>query len=354
MATANPTFVGALLGANILSLCGCCWYVRTFSRLKPASRKRLFPLQLVSLAVADMGLHLCGVVYSIFEAGDQTFEAGIRDGFCNPYDVVFRTFRFISVLQEMHIASTTLLQAWHHQRALPCCVQMIPLVWILGGALGAVDGVLVKWEYDRQTHCKPQHIDSISVAAIGSCATLCAVAYVVTMVQAARRAPMSVQRRFLRRASVFCLNFLATYTLMLACYTNMTWMENDMLWTIAQVLEYLNGFFNTLTYALQARSGSQRTSANPRDRVASFNAMFASRDSVVSVSAVGAEARQQSDQEAALLWARRLVERSQDGARAISDVRPGASVGAMPSQSVELLQGSEQYSEAPPGRGPVD
>mmetsp|Transcript_109525 Transcript_109525/g.251145 ORF Transcript_109525/g.251145 Transcript_109525/m.251145 type:complete len:286 (+) Transcript_109525:203-1060(+) len=167
----------------------------------------------------------------------------------------YRTFRYISVLQELHIATVILCEAMRWRRPLAfmhCCFYV---VWAGGFAMGLADGLGLPWHPDEAALCAPRIPDFLTIGVISGCALICAGVYAVVVWQSRKRMPGSVQRHTLRFAGLYPVNFCLTYFASLAANADLDLMENHVFWVVAISLEFSSGFLNAVFYALSSRYG---------------------------------------------------------------------------------------------------
>lgn len=255
----GPTMATVWVLSNTLSLAGCGWLVHRLRLQGSWLRRRLFPRQLMSLACADFGLHIGALLAVLLGFAGLDFSTGG----CRLYFFWFRSFRFISLLQEMHIAAAFLYQACRWSTIMHCCKAGVPLIWILGFCLGAIDYVAAPVEYNEELEiCEMPEVDAgVNLDYLTFCvwflslAVSCA-SYVSLALRSCSRSPSSVQRSALRRVGVYQLNFTLTNCLPLVALFNTALWTDVCYMTVAVGLQFCSGFFNALTYAMTAQFAS--------------------------------------------------------------------------------------------------
>jgi len=214
----------------------------------------------------------------------------------------FHMVRFVSILQELHIAVVWLFQSCRVSHRVVHTRRWIPAIWVLGCALGVADIIDTQWRFQRTLGvCISDQRDELTVIVTAAVAVASLVTYGAMVLRAVCSAPGSVQRRLLCRATLYPVNFLLTYCLMLKVYTAPE-KASLTLWGWATVLQMGNGFYNTVTYALNSRYARgllQGTSPKDKEmRVGiSYDVMFERSPDVVSVARIGRAAILQSEQE---------------------------------------------------------
>lgn len=245
-----------LVLSNCLSIAGCGWLVHRILLQRSWLRARLFPRQLMSLACADFGLHI-GVMLAMLLT---LARVDLDTSGCRFYFLWFRSFRFISLLQEMHIAAAFLYQACRWSPIMQCCKIGVPLIWVLGFCLGAIDLVAAPVEYsDELQLCEMTQPDEganldyltfgmLFLSLVVSCAS-----YVSLALRSCSRSPSSVQRSALKRVGVYQLNFVLTNSLPLVALFHTALWTDVCYMSLAVGLQSCSGFFNALTYAMTAQ-----------------------------------------------------------------------------------------------------
>lgn len=175
--------------------------------------------------------------------------------FCLADIFVVHSFRFVSVLQEVHIACYFVLQAFKFEDCLLGSSKLwIVIAWIAGITFGVGDLLLSPWHLDTKSgSCKQSGHSYVSAVVLLLGFVANCVAYGVVIFRSSQRAPKSVLRRALRRAAMYPLNFLLTYSLLLAAYLDSDLWDVDGFIAFAWVLESCNGLLNALIYACQGR-----------------------------------------------------------------------------------------------------
>lgn len=285
-------FITILVG-NALSLACSIWLFWKLQHLAGRLRDRLFVRQLSLLTGVDILFHVSFAFSSTQTDGPVWVTQRMFMG-CELSSVTFSTVRLISVLVEMHIAVSFLLQALHwgkrgrRHRILKWC---LPLTWIVGIFIGGpLEIFFGRWHWDSvgmlcisgtEEHTMGQ--DWTTIVSLITCGTVCLISYVVVLGRSMIvEVPGSVQRRYLHKAAWYPLNFLITYLLMIIAYANLAIMEDqDWKFKLASAFESLSGFLNVLTYAMQSRyatairatpSDSSSFDAHiPRNQTSSWN-----------------------------------------------------------------------------------
>eukprot|EP00811_Abedinium_folium_P037254 NODE_9887_length_1392_cov_13.286166.p1 GENE.NODE_9887_length_1392_cov_13.286166~~NODE_9887_length_1392_cov_13.286166.p1 ORF type:complete len:358 (+),score=43.03 NODE_9887_length_1392_cov_13.286166:111-1184(+) len=280
----NPCAAGiqwALLvfeAINLLSLCGCIWLLRQLWRLPPPVRRRLFPLQLASLAAADIVFHLTSI--PTLMTGFLTCPLKLSEGFnqfiCLTGYNSYRVAKFICVFCEVHIAVIFL---WQSSR---CCSHVVTraaratlvLPWLAGLVVGAVVVQSAPPRFDPEyVFCYgksgwDRRDDNITGAVLLLSFVIGVASYVSVLLRSWASAPGSVQRSNFFRAAMYNFNFILTFGMFLCVYYFPSITRTSFLWRMAGGFEMLNGLLNTLTYALQSNyrrmlSGRQEELGSP-------------------------------------------------------------------------------------------
>lgn len=168
-----------------------------------------------------------------------------------------RTFRFISVLQETHIALVFFAQGLKLLRLLPALNRCIPYIWILGLLIGALTPIHMRDYWDPEYHrcdfrCRK---DFESIVVISACLFISCLATLAVLFRSAR-VPCSVARRNFHRAAWYPLVTLLSYTLLIVVYIDTGLIRNPSpsVWFLAGLLEMSNGGMNALMFSIQFHS----------------------------------------------------------------------------------------------------
>lgn len=254
----GPATVAAFVAAAA-SFLGCArllWCVS--ARLSPSDRRRLFPRQLRSLAVA--GLLVTTSAVPLVWVNFWHMQRGPAEDVCAIVYNVFRPARFVSALQETHMALTFLAQVVRATKVLHCLNRGIPVLWILGLVLGVVDAVLYPFHLDEHNICAQSgtgRIEVISICIIGSCVLTSVLASVATMVKAsASFTTLAVQRRFFKRAVWYPCISVISYAPILIVYSFPA-LQLTRHFPAAVVFELCNGAMNAGMFCFQSHYASR-------------------------------------------------------------------------------------------------
>mmetsp|Transcript_135719 Transcript_135719/g.307069 ORF Transcript_135719/g.307069 Transcript_135719/m.307069 type:complete len:356 (-) Transcript_135719:53-1120(-) len=298
-----------LLAADSVSILACSGYLVHFLSLDPKLRRRLFPRQLASLALADLLASLVVLLYIFLKFPEYYDVVPDPDKYCEFVYDLYRWFRIVSVLQEVHISFVFLGQCLRAERFLVAMRFGIWVLWTVGSLVAFVEAFFFRWSADKvHKSCKPSGVEYVDIVVlIGACAT-CLFTNFVVFAKSSGRAPGSVQRSVMRRAMLYPLNFLASYILIIICYCSPALAGSGPLFFGACVLEYLSGFFNCITYFANSRYARLRIpttllqaeaglGGEPGMRnILSFHLMFEDAEEVT-VEATAAEAQRRSEME---------------------------------------------------------
>mmetsp|Transcript_97462 Transcript_97462/g.260118 ORF Transcript_97462/g.260118 Transcript_97462/m.260118 type:complete len:346 (+) Transcript_97462:23-1060(+) len=233
---------------NVASFVGCVWMIMTIRKKPQEIRRRLFPRQLTSLAAADTGLQIAGLSFVWFQMpGDRD-----PDQLCFVWELWLHVFRYVSVLQQLHIAVILVCQAQRYTTVLNVLgASVFMLVWPFGIILGVADLFLTPWWYERGNTCRPEGPGYMSVSVMLLVAASSVVAYISASIRAFRHSPGSVARQVFRRAAMYPVIFLVSYGLVTVGYLNPRLVGNTWFWNVANLLEFANGLLNVLLYGSQ-------------------------------------------------------------------------------------------------------
>lgn len=222
--------------------------------------KRLFLRQLRGLSFADLFFVLSSLPL-IVVSHPLWNSANTPSGVCTWIVMLATFFRHLSLWIEMHIAVSSLLQAFKVDaaRGLRCSFFFI---WAPGLLFTLVSTLENPWTYNyKERVCVPgdwfhYSADSLTSADLALAMCICSTSYVASICRGWKRWPGSVQRRVSRRAEIYIANALVTYVLAFACFTNRALFKSRFFLTVAMTLELLGGALNTAAYAWQSRYGA--------------------------------------------------------------------------------------------------
>lgn len=243
----RPAWLVPNLICNTLSLVSCVWLVYRIVRLPQVTRQRLFPRQLLSLALACLLMNFSFVPVVVV---DFSFVSG--EHVCGPFYISLRTFRFIAVMQEMCIALGFFLQSVKWFSPLPILNLWTPGNWLVGLLLGTISATN-HWEYNHgQSQCRFILRDETSVIVVFACVTCSTIATIATMVKSLSL-PRSVAKRAFKRAVWYPAVTICTYTLPMVAYVRPElFTEPQWYWPLALLLELSNGFLNAAMFGIQS------------------------------------------------------------------------------------------------------
>lgn len=267
--------------ANVISVLASVFLLRRILMLSSEVRQRLFPRQMINLAVADITFHLGGL--SVRSVPFFLIASTQGDGFCMWTSFVFRFGCFVSVAVQAHIAVGLACQAFRHFSAVPYLQRSLNVVWLLGLLLTCCEEwlqLLPFWSGHRGpdalynhtfSQCQYQEPATAHVCFIGLCFTVSLGCYTAMCVRACtHHAPGSVMRKTIVRALGLPLVFIGSYgphTLLL--------LRPDFYHThghfasLALMLQYLNGFLNAMVYLVQSRYLKKESRNRPRRKAPS-------------------------------------------------------------------------------------
>jgi len=292
--------------ANSCALICLTWLFITLSRnLAPGNKRRLFPRQLRSFAAAAFIATVAGAPVLWLDMWNfQNFDQSVLAFVCGPVFLVFRTFRIVSILQEAHIAVTFFVQIVRWTSTLPWLNWGIPVVWLSGLVIGALEAWIFQWYFDFEFgFCFEKRVDWLSIVTVMASLLIALVACIAAVITSLRgSAPGSVRRQNFKRAAAYPLVATLTFPPMLAAYIhNGLFVQPAWYFPFACCLECLNGILTPLAYALQSRVASSlhqgtATTATPNVQLrgetadfASFHVDFGGVDTVDLISVVRTE-----------------------------------------------------------------
>jgi len=240
---------------NLASAMSCAWLVRKLHRLDSRLRQRLFARQLMSLAIADILFHLAFFCGSTLDFAPDYLGSGMQDK-CTFILVAFSTLRIISVLNEINMAVSLMLQALKVTTFQPYLAKGIPFAWFIGVCFVLPLQVFrTRWHWSSDKHlCLATAQDETTVVTLFVSVGVCLVAYLIVFGRAlCMSAPDSVQRVYFRRVAFYPLNFVLTYALIMPAYVAPALFEDGVYFYVAVTCETFGGLLNVLTYASQAR-----------------------------------------------------------------------------------------------------
>lgn len=287
--------------ANFCALICLTWLFITLSRnLAPSHQSRLFPRQLRSFAAAAFISAVAGAPVLWLDIWNfQYIDPSVLAFVCGPVFLVFRTFRVVSILQEAHIAVTFFVQIVRWTSTLPVLNWGIPVVWLSGLVIGALEAWIFRWHF-KEGFCMEERVDWLSIVTVMVCLLIALVACIAAVITSLRgSAPGSVRRQNFKRAAAYPLVATLTFPPMLVAYIHIQlFVDPPWYFPFACCLECLNGILTPLAYALQSRVASSlqqgtatTATANARLRgetadFASFHVDFGGVDTVDLISVV--------------------------------------------------------------------
>lgn len=244
---------------DFCSILACIWLIGKVCKLPGHTKHRLFPRQVLSLAIANIVLVICRVPY-----GWQHYDLTNLDTV-----YVFNLyFSFNAVIfSELHMAVGFACQMFRCGRMLRCLRHSFFSLWIFSGIVAAAE-----LSVTTSSSTSWQWIE-VSVAAI--CFAVSIVVFALVLCRA-RRCGDSVLQRNWRRASAYVLNFVVT----LAPIVFWSYLEGDdtvmsPLRLLANICLHANGLVNGFTYYQQSRySRGKFLQREHTDPLASFEVQF--------------------------------------------------------------------------------
>lgn len=263
LATASPAIddylaVPGLLitvTANIVSIVGVVWLLQRCSKLPPQSKKRLFPKQIRALAASDLVFHLASTALCVDSFGGLSWKPSLGLPVCRVCEHFVRFGTNMSLLLELHIAMSFTLQCFRWLRALSVFPALVYLTIPVALLITVLEAILYQVTQDTFGACVLDEPDLPSIALFLLAFAVSMMAYVVAACKA-RGCSQAVEARCWKRAAHYPLSFLVTQVGMIVVIfkasPNIS-PKQDLSVLIAMTLQNLNGFANTLTYALQSR-----------------------------------------------------------------------------------------------------
>lgn len=217
---------------------GCCvWLVYRIVSLPKKARQRLFPRQMLLLAVSDILLAFSAIPYGWYRFGADGIPPWLIPG-------LFWTWN-ATLLSELHIVVGFAFQLCSGSAAYRCFQSSLWLPWTLAALVAALQMLLI--------HGEAEQLISSEVFAAGVCFPSAVVVFVIVLCQT-RRANNAMVFRSLRRAAVYVLNFLITCgPLALFSFLQGYCQGMTLLRLIGEVCLVSNGMVNAVTYFGQSR-----------------------------------------------------------------------------------------------------
>jgi hypothetical protein len=254
----------AVLGVDLLSVGSYVALLIVLWR-NDATRKRLFPRQLRSLASAGLCVYTLAIPTLII---DFWYLPGTLSGedyslACSSGFAIFRTFRLVNVLQETHIALTFLAQSLKWTKLLPVLNRGIPIVWSTGLALGVILQLVNPWTFSTTLEkcVPPRDADGHTEIDYGTVTTLsiCFVTALASFLAIVRKThmPAVVRRQNFQRAMCYPLISVLSFSLLIGSYVkiHLFW-DPPWYFPTMVIMECSNGFLNSLAFAVQSRYAS--------------------------------------------------------------------------------------------------
>jgi len=228
--------------------------------------RRLFPRQLLSFALACILQNITYAPIMWVNLGLQGKHVGHslvqNSHYCKWSYTFFCTARFITLNQEMHIATTFLVQPFRMTKTLRALSSGLPVVWVLGIVLGIADAAAFPWSLDSKTDniiCNSDTNDYLSATWLTIAVVLWLTSSFLTCLWSSKESvPGSVKRKALRRASSYPLVALVSYLLVIVEYYsgNESLIGSRLYIQATCLLEVSNGFLVVFVYAFQKRQAA--------------------------------------------------------------------------------------------------
>lgn len=253
-----------VLVTNILSSLGCGWVLFVLTRRKDVVKaQRIFPGLMFSLALSDLLMHIgYGTVALLIICGAPSWATTSSSNACTVLMGWCHAFRFVSVLQEVHVAVYFVLQGYRIKGDMRRSRCIVACCWTAGMTMGILDVFWDQWQWDPNEHwCTlvgrgPGH-SYLSVVVLMFCFLASFVCYILVLVRSCKpEIPGSVMHRALRRTAIYPMNFWVSYFLTLFIYIDQTVWDHPVdapviIW--AFFLLGCNGLLNSVAYACQGR-----------------------------------------------------------------------------------------------------
>jgi len=247
------------------------WLLSKFSKLEGYLRLRLFPRQLISLALCD-GIWMIPFTFLAFVDFSPVllYKNDVTDSFCRVGFSLFSCFRLTGMFHEMHIAVAFAMQAFRLKLAIVPLIKSIPLMWVLGFFFGLmtyftspftfmtpesrVDNGTVVVQRRGCFHEDVKWGVDVVIAMFGF--FVCAGAYIVVIVRTYVWAPpLPVWRDNFERASFYTLCYIVCYFPIVLAYMVPSLFQNFWFFVFAVIVEAHVGLLNATVYAFQTRRG---------------------------------------------------------------------------------------------------
>lgn len=224
--------------ASALSWAACIWFCIVYWNAADHLRRRLFPRQLLHLALADGLLATATAVKAVYQhlEGDsdavlQLIECFIFLGLC------------VSNLVEFHLALGICGTFRRWTRILYHLDWSLPFMWLLGVLFAPLNVYVLKRQGEYWFE-----VTLILVCFVASVGFYLHTAYFVW------RDPESVQKQIWRTVWLYVPTSLVTYgPIVLYVLLDKSWEQASIFAAFAIAFESLNGLANTLTYAINSR-----------------------------------------------------------------------------------------------------
>lgn len=240
------------------SLVACVWFICKMCRAPRSIRSRLLPTQLLYLAFSDIGF-LMATIPSAFVDHHLTNSVSDHwnDVLCHASVGLLSFWRNVGLWIEVHIAISFVLESYRWRMGL--FSRILRFIWIPSFISSCCSFLFYPWHYVRLIGaCAPRDhasvADPLSVLTMSSCICVCTLSYLLVARRSRKRkSPESVHEVVSRRANMYIVNALVTYSLALVVYLDRRLYAVDAVRLVAFSMENLGGLINVMTYVLQSR-----------------------------------------------------------------------------------------------------
>uniref|UniRef100_A0A7S1FGJ5 G-protein coupled receptors family 1 profile domain-containing protein n=1 Tax=Noctiluca scintillans TaxID=2966 RepID=A0A7S1FGJ5_NOCSC len=247
------------------------WLLSKFGKLEGYLRLRLFPRQLISLALCD-GIWMIPFTFLAFVDFSPVllYKNDVTDSFCRVGFSLFSCFRLTGIFHEMHIAVAFAMQAFRFKLAMVPLIKSIPLLWVLGFLFGGMTYFTSPFTFEtpesrvdngtvviQRRGCVQSYVQwGVDVVIVMFGFIVCAGAYIVVIVRTYVWAPpLPVWRDNFERASFYTLCYIVCYFPIILAYLSPALFESFWFFVFAVIVEAHVGLLNATVYAFQTRRG---------------------------------------------------------------------------------------------------
>jgi len=245
----------AALSTETLSFAALFSLLWFFSWLDRSVCQRLFPRQLVQLALADLLFAIGSTMQDLLEFGDIVEHDAAASKYCFVSSWIFQYGRIVSILTESHIAIAFVCFMFQAVSWFPLLTRSLRWLWVIGLLATLLEVWQTGWQQGAMfsdSRCKLSYSDYVAPGVFLACFVSTLVAYSAICVKALRQRGSGLCV-VIRRTSVYPLCFLFSYMLITVELLYPKLIYDRGFYLPAQILQHLNGFFNVICYFVQSR-----------------------------------------------------------------------------------------------------